>query len=36
LAKAELDNPAATEESRERMIKRVRDYLISKHVQGVE
>jgi hypothetical protein len=35
LAKAELDNPAATEESRERMIKRVRDYLISKHVQGV-
>lgn len=35
LALAELNSPTATEESRAKMIKRVRDFLIAKGVRGV-
>jgi t-SNARE complex subunit (syntaxin) len=35
LAQDELNSKTATEESRTKMINRIRDYLISKHVPGV-
>jgi hypothetical protein len=35
LAQAELNSKTATEESREKMINRIRNFLIGKHVPGV-
>jgi hypothetical protein len=35
LAEDELNSKTATEESRRKMINRIRDYLIAKHVPGV-
>jgi hypothetical protein len=35
LAENELNSKTATEESRRKMVNRLRDYLISKHVKGV-
>jgi hypothetical protein len=35
LAQAELDSKTATEESRTKMINRIRNYLIDRHVPGV-